>query len=71
MTGAELARREKDYRRAVKMAEVLREERNAAVAEAASEGMTHAQIARATGLTRGRIGQLRMVPNACASISDG
>ena len=71
MTGAELARRERDYRRAVKAMEVLRERRNAGVAEAIAKGMTHAQIAQATGLSRGRIGQLAILPNACASISGG
>lgn len=60
MTGTELARREKDYRRAAKAAEQLRSQRNAAVVLAASEGMTHAEIARATGLTRSRVGQIAL-----------
>jgi DNA-binding NarL/FixJ family response regulator len=39
-------------------AEARREERNIAVREALAAGLTHAEIARATGLSRGRIGQI-------------
>lgn len=58
MTADEL----RDAQRAAEEARViarLREsERNAAVREALAQGWTHAQIAEATGLTRGRVGQL-------------
>jgi hypothetical protein len=44
--------------------EAKREARNAAVRQAISDGMTHAQIARATGLTRSRVGQIALTqPN--------
>ena len=39
-------------------AEARREERNMAVREALVAGLTHGEIARATGLSRGRIGQI-------------
>lgn len=47
------------YRRAAARAEELRAERNLSVRQALADGRTHAQIAEATGLSRGRIGQLR------------
>jgi hypothetical protein len=46
------------YRHVQGQADVAREERNAGIREALESGWTHAQIAEATGLTRGRIGQL-------------
>lgn len=49
---------ERDYREAVERAEELRRVRSEIVAQALSEGWTHARIAEATGLTRGRIGQI-------------
>lgn len=58
MTIDELRKIEERYQQAARRAEQLREERNAAVAAALEERMTHAEIARATGLSRGRIGQL-------------
>jgi len=36
----------------------LEAERIAAIHQALADGWTHAQIARATGLTRGRVGQI-------------
>jgi transcriptional regulator with XRE-family HTH domain len=39
-------------------AEARREQRNIAVREALAAGLTHAEIARAIGLSRGRIGQI-------------
>lgn len=59
MSADELRKTEAAYRAASRRAEKLREERNAAVRKALAEGMTHQQIADATGLTRGRINQLR------------
>ncbi|MGO9903481.1 MAG: sigma factor-like helix-turn-helix DNA-binding protein [Solirubrobacteraceae bacterium] len=55
---ADLRRAEAAYREAVKRAERLRAIRNEIVANALREGMTHQQIADATGLSRGRISQL-------------
>lgn len=46
------------YQRAAGKAEDARAARNAAVMAAISEGWTNAQIARATGLTRSRVGQI-------------
>lgn len=61
MTAKELRDAEARYRRACQRAEALRLERNAMVLEALNAGWTHAQIAKATGLTRGRVGQLAKV----------
>lgn len=54
---ADLVKAEREYRAVAAEAEQLRLERNAAV-RAALEHHTHAEIAQATGLTRGRVGQL-------------
>lgn len=54
-----LARAERDYREAAQRADELRASRNELVAQALREGWTHARIAEATGLSRGRISQLR------------
>jgi CRP-like cAMP-binding protein len=59
MTAEELRKLEAHYQRGAKTAEDRRIARNAAVRQALKEGMTHAQIAEATGLTRGRISQIR------------
>jgi hypothetical protein len=53
-----LALAEQDYHEAVVRAEDLRLIRNDLIRLALAEGWTHAQIAEATGLTRGRIGQI-------------
>jgi hypothetical protein len=58
MTACDLQRAEARYQRAFLHAEKVREERNRLVREALAAGWTHARIAEATGLTRGRIGQL-------------
>jgi DNA-binding NarL/FixJ family response regulator len=58
MTAAELRKAEARFQRASRRAEEAREERNRLIREALAQGWTHAEIAAATGLTRGRIGQL-------------
>ena len=58
MTATELRKAEARYQRASRRSEEAREDRNRLVREALVAGWTHAQIAEATGLTRGRIGQL-------------
>lgn len=58
MTTDDLRRAEARYQRAFRRAEEAREARNAAVRSALAEGWTHARISEATGLTRGRIGQI-------------
>ena len=58
MTEDELKKAEARYQRASGRAEEARQERNRLVAEALTSGWTHAKIASATGLTRGRVGQL-------------
>ena len=54
----ELRAAQKAFSRAQARAEALRVKRDGLVIEALVEGWTHAQISEATGLTRGRIGQL-------------
>lgn len=58
MTTKDLRSAEARYQRASSLAEQARTERNEMVRVALTEGWTHAQIAQATGLSRGRIGQL-------------
>jgi hypothetical protein len=58
MTAAELRKVEARYQRAFRRSEEARGERNRLVREALEAGWTHAQVAEATGLTRGRIGQI-------------
>jgi hypothetical protein len=58
LTAAELRKAEARYQRAVRRSEEARAARNAAVQAALKQGWTHARISEATGLTRGRIGQL-------------
>jgi hypothetical protein len=58
MNAERLCKAEARYQRASRRAEELRLERNQLVREALAEGWTHARIAEATGLTRGRIGQI-------------
>jgi hypothetical protein len=41
-------------------AETLRGERDRLIRQALKEGWTHADIARAAGMTRGRVGQIAM-----------
>jgi hypothetical protein len=54
----DLRKAEARYQRASRRAEEAREHRNRIVREALDAGWTHAKIAEATGLTRGRIGQI-------------
>jgi hypothetical protein len=53
-----LALAERDYRDAAERAEFLRRVRNELVRSALEAGWTHSKIASATGLTRGRVGQI-------------
>jgi CRP-like cAMP-binding protein len=58
MTADELRKAEARYQRAFARSEELREARNLLVRQALADGWTHARIAEATGLTRGRVGQI-------------
>jgi hypothetical protein len=58
VTADDLRKAEAHYQRAYRRSEDAREARNAAVRTALNEGWTHARIAEATGLTRGRVGQI-------------
>lgn len=58
MTSEELRKAEARYQRAFRHAEEARKERNRLVKQALADGWTHARISEATGLTRGRVGQL-------------
>lgn len=58
MTADELAEAQRASEEARVRARFAEQNRNAMIRQALEEGWTHAQIARATGLTRGRIGQL-------------
>ncbi len=60
MTPSELRKAEARYQRAASRAEDARQERNRLVREALQAGWTHARIAEATGLTRGRVGQIAL-----------
>lgn len=55
---AALREAESCYQGSFQRAEADREARNAAVRAAFAAGWTHARISDATGLTRGRIGQI-------------
>jgi hypothetical protein len=54
----ELAKSEARFRKATAHTVRMRAERNAAIAAALDAGWSHADIARATGLTRSRVGQI-------------
>jgi hypothetical protein len=54
---------ERDYRDACGRVEELRQVRNELVHAALAGGWTHAEVARATGLTRARIGQIALGSN--------
>lgn len=58
-TGEGLAGAQRAYAAAVVRSEILRRQRNDLVRQALAAGMTHAAVAELTGLTRGRINQLR------------
>jgi DNA-directed RNA polymerase specialized sigma24 family protein len=49
---------ESEYREAQERIEVLRRVRNDVVRQALEQGWTHARISEATGLSRGRVGQI-------------
>lgn len=59
LTADDLRYAEKLYQRAQGRAERFREERNAVVRQALADGWTHAAISQATGLSRGRISQIK------------
>lgn len=58
MTAKQLRDAERKYQTAARRSESARLERNRMVLAALRENWTHAQIAEATGLTRGRVGQI-------------
>lgn len=60
VTAIDLRQAERVYQHAAAKAEAAREARNAVVRAALAEGWTHARISEATGLTRGRIGQIAL-----------
>lgn len=51
------------YRRSAEDADRLRQHRDALIRAALDAGMTHATISQATGLTRGRVGQIAQSGN--------
>jgi DNA-binding NarL/FixJ family response regulator len=57
-----LRRAQAGYEAAARRTESKRAARNTAVREALAAGWTHAEIARVTGLSRGRIGQIAQRP---------
>jgi transcriptional regulator with XRE-family HTH domain len=59
MTAAELRKAEARYQRAASRAEEARIERNRLIIEALAAGWTHARIAEAIGMSRGRVSQIR------------
>jgi DNA-directed RNA polymerase specialized sigma24 family protein len=59
----QLATAEAAYRAASAEADRLKDERNALVLQALNAGWTHAAISEATGLSRGRIGQIAQTRN--------
>lgn len=58
MTADELRKAEARYQRALLRSEQARTSRDQLIRDAVAGGMTHAAIADATGLTRGRINQI-------------
>ena len=60
MTRDILRNAETQYKRASRRAEDMRGYRNKMIAQALVEGWTHARIAEATGMTRGRVGQIAL-----------
>ena len=60
ITEQELRDAEAAFRAASARADDLRAGRNRLVRAALADGWTHARIARAMGLTRGRVGQIAM-----------
>ena len=70
MTADDLRKAEARYQRAFRRSEELREARNGLVREALAAGWTHVKIAEATGLTRGRVGQLAKALAGAGSTAD-
>lgn len=64
MTAGELRKAEARAQRAFRSYKTATQLRDELVLRALSEGWTHSQVAEATGLTRGRIGQIAMKGNA-------
>ena len=60
----ELHKAEARYQRTSRRSEQARQQRNDLVRQALAAGWTHAEIAEATGMSRGRVGQLAQVPPA-------
>jgi hypothetical protein len=60
VTPDELRNAEARYQRAFRRSEELRAERDALIRDAIAARWTHAHIAEATGLTRGRVGQIAL-----------
>lgn len=58
MSYEKIRRLEKEYRAARDEAESLREQRNQEIRKAVKAGAKQAELARETGLTRGRIAQI-------------
>lgn len=58
MSEQDLRNTQRAYERAAARAEDARLRRDQAVRDALAAGWTHARIADATGLTRGRVGQM-------------
>lgn len=58
MTAKDLRKAEKVYQASSRRSRELLEARDRMIREALDAGWTHASIAEATGLTRGRVGQL-------------
>jgi hypothetical protein len=59
VTTDDLRKAEARYRRAFRRAEEARVERNRLILAALEAGWTHARIAEATGMSRGRVSQIR------------
>jgi transcriptional regulator with XRE-family HTH domain len=59
LTPDELRKAEARYQRAFARSEEARIERNRLILTALAAGWTHARIAEATGMSRGRVSQIR------------
>lgn len=58
MSEQEIRKAQARFERAFARSEAARAERDRLVGQALADGWTHARIAEATGLTRGRVGQM-------------
>lgn len=59
MTAAELRAAQRAHERTAGRYKAINEKRNALVRQALAEGWTHQAISEATGLSRGRISQIK------------